>query len=1085
MRTLPWLALATVAVASSAAHAQIDARLMRYPAVSASQIAFAYAGDIWVVAKTGGSAQRLSTPKGEETFPRFSPDGRELAFSGNYDGHTDIYVMPAGGGVPTRVTHHPMANRLVDWSPDGKSLLFASGMESGRDRFNKLFLVAKGGGLPKALPMPYGEFGALSPDGKLLAYQPITREFRTWKRYRGGMASEIWIYDLAQRTAVRLPDGDGANNSLPMWHAGRLYFLSDRDRNKRSNIWSYDLATQAFKQETFFTEFDVHFPSIGPDDLVLEAGGKLHRLDLASGALSEVKITVATDLANLKPHQVNASKLIRNASPSPQGKRAVLEARGDLFSVPADKGYIINLTHSSGVAERYPAISPDGKQVAYFSDRSGEYELYLRALDGTGQERQVTHLGPGFRYHIQWAPDGKKVVFPDQAGRINLCDLATGKVQVMDQSPDQMTEDPLDGFRGSWSADSRWFAYNLKEEATHSVVKLYDTRDGKATRVTSPYFSAGDVAFDPEGNYLYLTTNQEFSPTYSDMDDTWVYAGSTRLAALPLRRDVASPLAARNDADPAKDDKKAEKKDDKKDDKKVEGPKPVAIDLDGLEGRMVLLPPAPGYYGGLAAVKGKLIYQRAAKVVLDGPNTAPLYYFDFEAREEKTILAEADSAELAGDGQQILVKQKEVYAFIDLKADQKIDKKLPTAELMLNLDPKAEWRQIFDDAWRLERDLFYDPGLHGVDWKAMKARYGKLIDDCVSREDVNFVIGELIAELNSSHSYRGGGDLEVPARVGTGLLGADYALENGRFRIKQILRGAPWDAAARGPLAQPGLNVKEGDYLLAVNHTPLDPTQDPWAGFQGLAGKTVLLTVNDQPSFEGAREILVETIPSEATLRYQNWVEAKRRYVDQASGGTIGYVYVPDTGINGQTELVRQFHGQFGKAGLIIDERWNSGGQIPERFIELLQRKTLNHWAVRDGKDWSWPVVAHDGPMAMLINGWSGSGGDAFPFYFKQAGLGKLIGRRTWGGLIGISGAPPFIDGGSVTVPDFGIYSKDGKWIIEGHGVEPDIEVMDDPGLLVQGKDPQLDRALQEVQDSLKANPLKVPARPAYPDRSH
>lgn len=1086
MRLLTTLACALVL--ASSAQAEIDARLMRYPDVSATQIAFTYAGDIWVVPKAGGLANRLSTPKGEESFARFSPDGRSLAYSADYDGNLDIYRMPVDGGVPVRITHHPMADRLVDWTPDGKSLLFASGMLSGRDRFDRLFEVSAQGGLPTPLPMPYGEFGALSPDGTTLAYQPISTEFRTWKRYRGGMASEIWFFDLEKKTARRLPKGEGgSNDAMPMWHGDTLYFLSDRDSLKRNNLWSYDLKTGAFKQITFFKEFDVHFPAIGPSDIVLEAGGKLYRVELPTEKMVEVKIEVATDLASLKPREENATKLIRNVDLSPQGKRAVFEARGELFSVPAEKGYVLDLTRSPGVGERFPALSPDGKEVAYFSDRSGEYELWVRPADGSGIERQVTHLGPGFRYHITWAPDGKHVVFADQAMRINLCDMTSGKVSTVDKGL-FMFEGPLEGFHVSWSLDSRWFAYSMDTENRNKVVVLYDTKEGRRHQVTSPFFNASDVVFDPEGNYLFLTTGQHFAPTYSDLDSTWIYASTTKLAALPLRKDVASPLAARNDADTTKEEKaKAEKKDDdsKGDDaEKKEAPKPVTIDLDGLEGRMVLLPPVAGTYTDLAAVKGKLVYRRMTQTHVGGETKMSLYYYDLKEREEKTILADVDGATVSADGNKVLVNRKADFAVIDLKADQKIDKKLPTGELMMVVDPRAEWRQIFDDAWRQERDLFYDPGMHGVDWKAMHERYGKLLKDCVTREDVNFVIGELISELNSSHSYRGGGDLEHGPQLGVGLLGADYVLENGAFRIQHILRGAEWDAEAKAPLAQPGLKVKEGDYLLAVNRIPLDPRTDPWAAFAGLAGKTVLLTVNDKPTLAGAHDIQVETVPSEARLRYLDWVEAQRRYVDKASGGKIGYVYVPDTGIGGQTDLVRQFRGQWDKPGLVIDERFNSGGQIPDRFIELLSRKVLNYWGVRDGMNWQWPPVAHDGPMAMLINGWSGSGGDAFPLYFRQAGLGPLIGRRTWGGLIGISGAPGLIDGGMVTVPTFGIYSKEGQWIVEGHGVDPDIKVMDDPALLVQGKDPQLDRAIQEVEASLAKHPVKATPKPAYPKKA-
>ncbi|HEX9083073.1 MAG TPA: hypothetical protein VF768_12405, partial [Holophagaceae bacterium] len=723
MRRLSALACVLALASILPLRAEIDARLMRYPDVSASQIAFTYAGDIWVVPKAGGLANRLSTPKGEESFARFSPDGRFLAFTGDYDGNPDVYVMPVEGGVPTRITHHPMPDRLVDWTPDGKSLIFASGMLSGRDRFNRLFEVSSGGGMPTAFPLPYGEFGALSPDGKVLAYQPISTEFRTWKRYRGGMTSEIWFYDLEKKTARRLPHGEGgSNDALPMWNGNTLYFLSDRDANKRNNLWSYDLKTGAFKQVTFFKEYDAHFPAIGPSDIVLEAGGKLYRVELPSEKLVEVKVEVATDQASLKPREGNASRFIRNVTLSPQGQRAVFEARGDLFSVPAEKGYVLDLTRTPGVGERFPALSPDGRQVAYFSDRSGDYELWVRPADGSGAERQVTHLGPGFRYTPTWSPDGKHVVFADQAMRINLCDVGTGKVTVVDKGL-YMFEGPLENFRVSWSADSRWFAYLMDAENRNHVVVLYDTKEGKRHPVTSDFHDAGDVAFDPEGNYLFLLTGQHFDPTYSDLGDgTWVYTGTTRLAALPLRKDVASPLAPRNDADAAKADAKdsdtseAKAKDAKKE------PAEVGIDLDGLEGRMVLLPPKAGFLSDLAAVKGKVVYRRTgppdAEADVPQAGRGTLQYYDLSARKEMTVIEGVDGSLVAAGGEKVLVQQRQDFAVLDLKPDQKIEKKLPTGELMMPLDPRAEWRQIFNDAWRQERDFFYDPGMHGLDWPA-------------------------------------------------------------------------------------------------------------------------------------------------------------------------------------------------------------------------------------------------------------------------------------------------------------------------------------------------------------------------------
>lgn len=1085
MRPLSSLAFVLALAGALPSQAQVDARLMRYPHVSARQIVFTYANDLWVVPKEGGTAQRLSTPKGEEVFARFSPDGKEIAFSGNYDGNLDVYVLPASGGVPRRITHHPYPDRMVDWTPDGKSLLYASPMEAGRDRFNLLYKVGREGGMPQALPMPYAEFGTLSPDGRTLAYVPISTDFRTWKRYRGGMASEIWFLDLDKRTSLRLPSLEGSNDSIPMWHGDTLYFLSDRDASKRANIWSYDTKTKAFKQITFFKDYDVHFPAVGPSDIVLEAGGRLYRLELPTETLKEVAIQVVADQATLKPYEGNAARLIQGASPSPQGKRAIFEARGDLFSVPAERGPVVNLTRSSGVAERHPAVSPDGKQVAYFSDRTGEYELYVRPADGSGAERQVTHLGPGYRHQPIWSPDGRHVLFADQAMRIQLCDLSDGKVETLDKGF-YLMEDALEGFTASWTSDSRWITWVRDTPSRNGVVMLYDTKTRKLTQATSGDLSAGAAAFDPEGRYLYVTTTQQFEPTYSDLDASWVYAATTRLGAIPLRADVASPLAPRDDQDAAKDEKKDEKKDDKKDkDKEKEkGPKAVDIDLEGLEGRMVLLPTPAGYYDDLQAAKGKVVYRRSLTRSADGETKTALLFYDLEDREEKTVLAEASRATLTADGARVLVQQKEAWALLDLKADAKLDKRMPLADLPLPVDPRAEWRQVFEDAWRFQRDLFYDPGMHGVDWKAMHARYGRLLEDCVTREDVNFVIGELISELNASHAYRGGGITEQPLRAGTGLLGADFALEQGAYRIKRILKGASWDARNRSPLAAPGLGVKEGDWILAVNRVALDPAQDPWAAFQGLAGRTVTLTVNGKPSLEGAREVLVETLANDQALRYAAWVEARRAYVEKATQGRVGYVYVPDTGVNGQNDLVRQFHGQFTRPGLIVDERFNSGGQIPDRFVELLARKPLNYWGVRDGKDWQWPPVSRQGAMAMLINGWSGSGGDCFPFYFRQAGLGPLVGRRTWGGLIGISGSPVLADGGMVTVPTFGIYSKEGQWMIEGHGVDPDIEVIDDPALLIQGKDPQLDRAIQEVEAALKAHPVKETPKPAYPDRS-
>jgi tricorn protease len=1106
-----WLFLAALAAASVATvtSADVAARMLRYPAVSATQIAFVYAGDIWLVPKQGGEAQRLSTPPGEESFPRFSPDGSLIGYSANYDGNTDIYVVPSAGGLPRRLTHDPAPDRMLGWYPDGKHILFASSMASGKDRFNQLYKLSVDGGLPERLPVPYGEFGAISPDGTQLAYMPASRDFRTWKRYRGGWAPDIWLFGLTTLEARNLTDNP-ANDGQPMWHGGTLYFLSDRDAAKRSNIWALDVASGETREVTHFTDFDIEFPSIGPEDLVFQAGDRLYRLDLATEKEHEVKVEVLTDRSTLKPRVEKVADLITNVAVSPSGKRALFEARGDIFSVPAEHGPVLDLTRTSGAAERFPAWSPDGKTIAYFSDRSGEYELTVRPADGSGEARTVTSLGPGFRYRPFWSPDSKKIAFVDQSMAINLCDVESGKVTAIDKGL-YMFEGALEGFTVSWSADSRWLAYSRDVDARrNAAVFLYDTKAGALHQVTSGYSWTGNPVFDPDGKYLYVETNRSLKPSYGDIDNSWIYANTTEIAAIPLRADVASPLAPRNDVegkeekkkeegdegkDKGKKDKKATESDkhtgkkgtEKAEEEKKEPPKPVDIDLAGFEQRLVTLPPDAGNYGELAAVSGKVLYRRQPRTgSTDEPAKAkkPIVYWDLEDRKEKTILEDADGFTLSADGKKLLVQNGDSYSIIDVAPDQKTDKTLATSDLEMTVDPPAEWHQIFNDVWRFERDFFYDPNMHGEDWNAMRVRYGKLIDDAVTRWDVNFVIGELIAELNSSHTYRGGGDLEKARRQGVGLLGCDFALENGAYRISHIVRGAPWDSEVRSPLAEPGVNVKEGDYLLAVNRVPLDTHEDPWAAFQGLAEKTVLLTVNDKPTFAGAREVLVKTLKSEYRLRNLEWIDRKREMVEKASDGRIGYIYVPDTGINGQTELVRQFAGAFDKQGLIVDERFNSGGQIPDRFIELLNRPLYAYWAVRDGKDWQWPPYAHAGPEVMLINGWSGSGGDCFPYFFRKAGLGPLIGTRTWGGLIGISGAPPLIDGGGVTVPTFGIYSTDGKWIVEGHGVDPDIAVVDDPSKMVNGGDPQLERAISEVMRMIEKNPPKPPARPAYTNRA-
>ncbi len=1084
MKNFFFFSLLALVLTAQITIAQVNAKMFQYPDISQTHITFTYGGDVWIVSKDGGTANKLTSAKGTELLARFSPDGKQIAFSGNYNGNTDVYVMPSFGGLPKRITYHGMTDRLIDWYPDGNSLLFASSRESGKQRFNQFYKVSKSGGMPEKLPLPYGEFGVISPDGNKIAYTPISAAFRTWKRYRGGMAADIFIFDFDSKASENITN-NVAGDEIPMWSGNKIYFLSDRGENKRNNIWYYDLSTKQTKQVTSFDEFDIHFPSIGNNEIVFEAGGLLYLLDLSTEKYHEVKINLVTDESTLMARNENVEKMIQNFSLSYNGNRTLFEARGEIFSVPTENGPIINLTQSSGVAERYPAYSPNGKYAAYFSDRSGEYELTIRDLEKPSQEKTLTDFGAGFRYKLYWSPNSKTLAFVDQTMTINIYDMDKDKVTKVDEGK-WMYEGDLENFSVSWSSDSRYLAYTKDLESSTTAIAIFDTKDQKIHQVTSGYYKDAKPVFDPAGKYLYFLTNRSFKPVYGDFEGTWTYPNSTQIAVVTLTKDIPSPLSPKNDStlikkeDVKKDDeKKDEKKEDKKDEPKI---KEVKIDFDGFEQRVVILPPQAGNYTNLGAIAGKVIYHRA-------PNSGSadkkksVVYFDLDKREEKTVVDDADAFQISADEKKILINKQNSFSVVDIAPDQKLDKKLPTNQLEMTVVPREEWKQIFTDVWRLQRDFFYDKNMHGVDWNAMKKQYGNLIDNAVTRGDVNYIIGELISELNASHTYRGGGDDEIPLQRQVGYLGVDWELNNGAYKIKKIVNGAPWDTEVRSPLLESGLKVKESNYVLAVNGVLIDVTKDPWSAFEGLADKTIELTVNDKPSTDSAWNILVKTLSDETRLRNLEWIESNRKRVDEATNGKIGYIYVPSTGIDGQDELVRQFSAQFSKEGLIIDERFNNGGQIPDRFVELLNRKPLAFFAVRDGHNWQWPNAANFGPKVMLINGWSGSGGDAFPDFFRKAGVGPLIGSRTWGGLIGISGAPTLIDGGNVTVPTFRMYDPDGKWFKEGYGVDPDIAVPEDPTTLSKGVDVQLEKAIEEVMRLHKLNPPVNPKQPPYEKR--
>jgi len=1067
--------------------AQINANLLRYPDVSSDKIIFTYANDIWEVPKDGGTATRISSPKGVESFAKFSPDGKEIAFTANYDGNYDVYVMPVAGGIPRRLTSHGYTDRMTDWLPDGEHILFASSRESGKMRFNQFYTVSENGGPVTKLPLAYAEYGSYSPDGKKLAFTYVTQVMRTWKRYKGGTKGKIIIYDTRDSSSRLITPDAGGGDEFPMWHGDYLYFISDRGKEERMNLYQYNLSTGEAKQLTFYTEYDIHYPSVGPEDIVYENAGELHLYNLSSGTDQIIPVNVVTDESYQKPRLVMTKDYIQNYAISPSGQRVLVEARGDIYSVPAEKGVVKNLTQTSGVAERSPEWSPDGKYISYWSDKSGEYELTLKPTGKEETEMKLTNLGPGFRYSQFWSPDSKKIAFIDQTGTIQLFDLGSKNITVIDHLVN-VTHGPTSSFKVDWSSDSKWMTYSRSLSNNQNALFLYEVTAGKTHQITTGFYNCDNPVFDESGKYLWFTTNQAMNPEYSDFDNTFIYDKSTEIGVITLAKDGKSLLVPENDTVTVQEKKipETDKKTDKKDKKEKKGKKEegttdekkedIRIDLAGIEARIEIIPVKAGNMYGLSAAKGKVLYMRADE---DGMS---LRYFDTESKEEKTIISKINGYALSADKKKILVMQGNNVAVLEPKENLKFEKPLDLNNLYAYITPRDEWEQIFTDAWRLERDYFYDKNMHGVDWNSVRTHYEDMMKDAATRLDVSFIIGEMIGELSASHTYYSGGDVEDASRLNIGYLGVNWVPEGKYYKISHIVTGAKWDSEVRSPLDQPGIDVKEGDIILAVNGIPIRTTTEPFEAFAGLADKTVELTYSS-PRFKGERKAIVNLLSDEYRLRNLEWIEEKRSRVEKASNGQVGYIYVPSTGTDGQNELMRMFKAQLDKKALIIDERFNNGGQIPDRFIEILDRPPLVYWATRDGEPWRWPPAGQFGPKVMLINGWSGSGGDAFPDYFKLKKIGPLIGTRTWGGLIGISGAPSLIDGAGVTVPTFRMYYLNGTWFEEGHGVDPDFQVPENPSEVAQGKDAQLEKGIEVIMDLLKTNPFIPPQRPPAEQR--
>ena len=1122
------------AALAGAADIEPDAVMIRTPDVSRDQIVFRYADDLWLVDKQGGIARRITSAPGIEAFPRFDPAGERIAFQASYDGSGDLYTLPVQGGVPSRVTFHPGRETLCDWTPDGEELVYFSTESAGLRRAARLMRVGVAGTHPVPLPLPYATFGSIDETGDWLAYTPASREFRTWKRYRGGLAQDIWLFHLRTFESRRLTDFDGTD-AQPMWHGRSIVFSSDRDTAGILNLWSVDVDSGELEQLTFFSEYGVRFASMGPEDVVFENGGRLYRLQLSDRQVVPVEVLIPGDRPELRPIDHDLSDSIAGAAAGPTAKRAVVEARGELFSVPVDEGVTRNLTHSDGVAERSPSWSPDGRFIAYFSDASGEVELCLRRPDGkpfegsddTGAKR-LTSLGPGWRSDPHWSPDSKKVLFSGADGSLWCAWIEEDRYERIAVHPGGF---PLEA---SWSPHSDWIAWSHPHsESELDAIFLYELESGFTHEVTSGMFDDSEPVFDAAGDFLFFHSTRHFQPRYADLDTTFIYAETRRLVAVPLRSDVENPFAPENEEepiegegdggdeegdeedgedagedageddgeddgegdgdgdddeaeDPAGEDSTDEEGDGEDDEDEEQEPESLEIDLERFEARAMLLPVEHGLFGSLAGLDGTLLYVRQGGRGSDDPPRIERY--ELGEDEPETVLEGAGDFALTADGEHLLVSVDGKLGFVGTGPDQKLEDTLDTSGLRMRADPRAEWRQMLLETWRLFRDFFYDEGMHGLDWNAVRERYLAALADVTSRDDLTYLTGEMMAELNVGHAYNGrppgsgnggGGD------GAAGLLGADLELDGGAYRITRIVGGGPYDADARSPLARPDLDVAVGDYVLSVNGVPVDPAVSFHAAMLGTQGRPTELVVNASPAVNGEeRTIVVEPIGSDTALRFRDWVHTNRERVEELSGGRVGYVYVPDTGINGQNELLRQFYAERHHDALLVDERWNGGGQIPTRFVELLDRPLTNFWAVRHGEDWDWPPVGHRGPKAMLINGWAGSGGDAFPYYFRQKGLGPLIGQRTWGGLVGLSGNPSLIDGTNHAIPRFAFYELDGTWGVEGHGVEPDIPVVDDPTALARGGDPQLEAAVTWLLEELERTPPVSVPRPTGPDRS-
>ncbi|MEO8190116.1 MAG: PDZ domain-containing protein [Acidobacteriota bacterium] len=1088
-----------------------DTRLLSEPAISADRIAFIYAADLWVCDRDGKNVRRLTSDVGAESSPAFSPDGRSIAFSAQYEGNTDVYIVSVDGGVPRRLTWHPGADIVQGFTADGSAVLFTSPRAVHTTRYRQLFTVPVGGGNDTSLPIPNADRAAYSPDGRRIAYNPLGAAYQQWKRYRGGRVSRVWLYDVGTHAIEKIPQPKGrANDAAPMWLGDTVYFLSDRDGE--FNIYAWDPRAKTVSRLTAHSDFPVLNASAGGGAIVYEQAGYLHVYDPKARTSARVPIGAASDLQETRPRFVKGAKYIRSTSLSPSGARLAVEFRGEILSVPADKGDVRNLTNTAGAHERSPIWSPDGRRIAYFSDESGEYELCVRSQDGRGEPTRFKLPGAGYYDRPVWAPDSRKIAFTDNSWSVFWIDLSSGAVKKLGS---EHLYGPSKTVWPAWSPDSRWIVYTLANRTYIQTVYAYSLEQDKAFAVTDGLSDVSEPVFDKSGKYLYFLASTNAGPVrnWFSMENEDVRVTRSIYMAV-LRKDLPSPLVKESDEEKltpeARREKEQKEQKGKEDNKKgvtAEDEKPAAassslpadkpgeekprtppvvervtIDRDGLEYRILDLPvPAAELSNLQAGPAGQIFYFRE----VDGKKA--LQRFDLKDRKTETLIAEADGFEVSADGKKILYRVKEAWG-VSASSAKKIDTsegKVKMDALEVRIDPRQEWPQIFREAWRINRDYFYDPKMHGVDWKAMREKYAAFLPHVVVREDLNRVIQWMCSELSVGHHRGGGGDRFLePTAVPGGLLGADYAVENGRYRFKKVYGGLNWNPELRSPLTEPGVNVRAGEYLLAVGGRDVKTPANLYSFFENTSGKLTEITVGANPDGSGARTVTVVPIATEAALRNRDWVEGNIRKVDAATGGRVAYVYVPNTGSLGHTYFKRYFYPQAYKDAVILDERYNGGGSVADYYVDLLQKPLIAYWAMRYGADMKTPSASIQGPKVMIIDENAGSGGDLLPWMWRKFGVGALIGQPTWGGLVGVLGFPVLMDGGTITAPNLAIWDAEKGWIVENEGVAPDIEVEQTPADVIAGRDPQLEKAISVVMEELKKHPMKAPVRPPYPNKT-